>query len=283
MRVEVDSDLAAFLAAVKPWLSTDPVRHNVLMTVMQSRVDGVEPIEEGILLARVLDGEDLVGIAIRTPPHPLLVSMMPPQAAGALARAVVADEGVTAVNGSQDVALPIAQAIADARGGEVRRARGLGRFQLSKLIPARPVSGAARQAGLDDADLVIAWAAAFRDSIREPGAENHDKIRALIGLGQMWLWEDGGEPVSMANRSDPAGGVARVNHVWTPAPLRGRGYASALVAVVTQQILDEGWVPSLYTDLANPTSNKIYQALGYEKLDETGIWTVTMPGEPSGT
>ena len=283
MRVQVDSDLAAFLPAVKPWLSTDPVRHNVLMTVMQSRVDGLEPIEEGIFLARVLDGEDLAGVAIRTPPHPLLVSMMPPQAAEALARVVLADEGVIAVNGSHEVAIPIAAAIAEERGGEVRRARGLGRFRLSRLIPARPTSGAPRQATLDDADLVIEWTVAFHDHIREAGGVNHDKIRARIGLGQMWLWEDGGAPVSMANRSEPAGGVARVNLVWTPAALRGRGYASALVAVVTQQILDAGWVPSLYTDLANPTSNKIYQALGYEKLDEAGIWTVTVPGEPSGT
>src|SRR5262245_2576779 len=109
MRVEIVSDLAAFLAAGKPWLSTDPVRNNVLMTVMQSRVDRIEPIEEGIFLARILDGDELAGIAIRTPPHPLLVSMMSAPAAEALARVVVADEGVTAVNGSQEVAMPIAQ------------------------------------------------------------------------------------------------------------------------------------------------------------------------------
>ena len=283
MRVAIDSDLATFLASVKPWLSADPVRHNVLMTVMQSRVDGVEPIEDGIFLARILDGDELAGVAIRTPPHALLVSMMSASAAEALAGAVVADDEVTAVNGTSAVAQPIAQAVADARGGQVRQTRGLGRFQLSTLIPARPTSGVARPAMPDDADLVIAWTAAFHDYVREPGVENHDKIRARIALGQIWLWADEGAPVCMAARSDPAGGVARVNLVWTPEALRGRGYASALVAVLTQQILDEGWIPSLYTDLANPTSNKIYQALGYEKVDEAGIWAVTIPGEPSGT
>jgi uncharacterized protein len=283
MRVVIDTDLAAFLADVRPWLSTDPVRHNVLMTVLQSRADGVEPIEDGIFLARILDGDELSGVAIRTPPHALLASMMSPAAAAALAAVVAGDDEVTAVNGSKDVAMPIAQAIADARGGEVRQSRGLGRFQLTQLIPPRPAPGAARVAAEADTDVIIQWTTAFHEYIGEPVTVNRDKATARIALGQMWLWEDGGEPVSMVNRSDPAGGVARVNLVYTPEALRGRGYASALVAVVTQQILDDGFVASLYTDLANPTSNKIYQALGYEKLDEAGIWAVTTPGEPSGT
>ena len=59
----------------------------------------------------------------------------------------------------------------------------------------------------------------------------------------------------------------RVGPVYTPPEDRGHGWASALVAEGTQWLLDEGreWV-CLYTDLSNPTSNRIYQAIGYEPV-----------------
>lgn len=284
MRVEVDTDLGRFLDSVRDWLARDPMRHNVLMTVMQSRVDGIEPIERGILLTRVMHGSEIAGVAIRTPPHALLVSMMTAEAAEALADFLIeyAPE-VSAFNGTATVAGFLAERVAAARGGTVERGLGLGRFQLTTLIAPTPAPGVPRQATVDDADLIVRWSYAFHADASVPEAVNPDKIRARIGLGQMWVWEDGGDVVCMVNRSDPAGGVARVNMVYTPKALRGRGYASSLTAYVTQRILDDGQVASLYTDLANPTSNKIYQALGYEKVDEAGIWTVTAPGDPSGT
>jgi predicted GNAT family acetyltransferase len=284
MRVVVDADLASFLESVRDWLSRDPVGNNVLMTVMQSRVDGIEPVEDGIFLARILDGSSLAGVAVRTPPHAMLVSGMPPSATAALAAHLLSNEpSITAFNGTAEVARSLAESVAAARGGSVSQALGLGRFRLTTVIAPRPVSGAPRQASGDDADLVVRWAYAFHEDAATPEPVNPDKIRARIELGQVWLWEDGGERVSMASRSDPAGGVARVNMVFTPKALRGRGYASALTAYVTQLVLDDGQVASLYTDLANPTSNKIYQEIGYEKVDEAGIWTVIIPGDPSGT
>jgi ribosomal protein S18 acetylase RimI-like enzyme len=284
MRVVVDTDLPRFLDTVRGWLARDPVRNNVLLTVMQSRADGVEPIEDGVLLTRVMDGDAFAGVAIRTPPHALLTSGMSPDAAEALAAYLVDQAPDTlAFNGSREVAGLLAERVAAARGGTVGRGLGFGRFQLTTLIPPAPASGAPRQATVEDVDLIVRWSYAFHDDASVPEPVNPDKIRARVALGQMWLWEDGRETVCMVNRSDPAGGVARVNMVYTPKALRGRGYASSLTAYVTQGILDDGYVASLYTDLANPTSNKIYQALGYGKVDEAGIWTVTVPGDPSGT
>ena len=59
----------------------------------------------------------------------------------------------------------------------------------------------------------------------------------------------------------------RIGAVYTPPELRRRGYASALVAAVSQAELDRGrrWC-FLFTDLANPTSNRIYQAIGYRPI-----------------
>jgi predicted GNAT family acetyltransferase len=55
--------------------------------------------------------------------------------------------------------------------------------------------------------------------------------------------------------------------VYTPPGRRGRGYATALVAALSAELLAAGRrFCFLYTDLANPTSNRIYQRIGYERV-----------------
>jgi uncharacterized protein len=57
----------------------------------------------------------------------------------------------------------------------------------------------------------------------------------------------------------------RIGPVYTPPDLRGRGYGSAVTALVTKEQLDGDRDHCfLYTDLSNPTSNKIYMQIGYE-------------------
>jgi predicted GNAT family acetyltransferase len=91
-------------------------------------------------------------------------------------------------------------------------------------------------------------------------------VDARLAAGRALVWEDRG-PVSYAGSSTPAGGVVRIGPVYTPPAHRGRGYASALVAAISQLSLDRGAAACcLYTDLANPTSNRIYLAVGYRPL-----------------
>jgi predicted GNAT family acetyltransferase len=64
----------------------------------------------------------------------------------------------------------------------------------------------------------------------------------------------------------------RVSFVYTPPELRGRGYASACVAAVSGRALASGKsFCTLYTDLANPTSNSIYQRVGYRRIGEAAM------------
>jgi predicted GNAT family acetyltransferase len=85
----------------------------------------------------------------------------------------------------------------------------------------------------------------------------------------MWLWERDGEPVSLAGYTGPTLTGTRVGPVFTPAEHRRHGYASALVAELSAFLLDRGHRACfLYTDLANPTSNAIYERIGYERVAE---------------
>lgn len=91
----------------------------------------------------------------------------------------------------------------------------------------------------------------------------------------MHVWEVEGHPVSLAAAVAPTPHGIRLNNVYTPPEERGRGYASALVAALTQLLLDRGReFVFLHTDLANPTSNAIYQRLGYKLVADLQVYSL---------
>ena len=106
-------------------------------------------------------------------------------------------------------------------------------------------------------------AAAPPDSREAPG-------RGGLGYGGITVWEAGGIPVSMASVTRAVDGMIRVGPVYTPPAMRGYGYAGGATAAVSQAALDAGATQVvLYTDLANPTSNALYQRLGYQPVSDS--------------
>ncbi|WP_042143990.1 GNAT family N-acetyltransferase [Paucisalibacillus sp. EB02] len=88
--------------------------------------------------------------------------------------------------------------------------------------------------------------------------------RSYIQKGSIYLWESEGELVSMVNNSRRTRNGASVNAVFTPDEHKRKGYATSVVAALSQKLLDEGAkFCNLYTDLSNPTSNSIYKKIGY--------------------
>src|SRR4029077_8890307 len=140
-------------------------------------------------------------------------------------------------------------------------------FRLDALIPPTGVPGSARRAGEADRSLLLDWDQAFAEEAEARGMDLERSVDRMVAAGGAWIWVDG-EPVSLAVRRAPAEGSARVGPVYTPPQHRGHGYGSAVTAVATQDVLDDGAVPVLFTDLANPTSNAIYQRLGYRPVSD---------------
>jgi uncharacterized protein len=90
-----------------------------------------------------------------------------------------------------------------------------------------------------------------------------DAVANSISQQRLYVWRTD-KPVSMAQTAGPTPNGIRISLVYTPPEYRGRGYASANVAALSQRMLDQGRkFCFLFTDLANPTSNKIYQHIGY--------------------
>jgi len=282
--VVITDDPAEFLALAEARLAADPVltvvstvTHRALAHVAQ----GLPAPERPRWWAVVRDASGaVVGVAMRTAPfapYPLFVLPMPDDAAVALARAVHArGEQIGGANGALPATQVLAEEAARLQGGTAWAWEHTRLFELGELVEPKPVEGRMRRADTDDTELCLAWFQAFAaDAAEQAGrteGEGHeeyftreDMLERIEG-GRIWLWEVAGETVHLTGFNQPAFGVARVGPVYTPREHRGRGYASAGVAEVSRWLRDQGARACLFTDQANPTSNRIYQALGYRAV-----------------
>jgi predicted GNAT family acetyltransferase len=281
-RVVRHVDLDAYVAAVKSRLASEPVRNNVLATLLAAQSQRAL-VEDDILLLAVydLDSDELIGVALQTPPRALLMSDLPPAAATELAAwCAVHRSDLPGANGPAATA----DAFADAFQSRCERTASIGMrqrmFELTEVTHPSGVTGQARSATLSDRSQLIDWATAFHhEATPLQGKSDHDHLavpidQRLATPGLIWLWELGAAPVSMCWISAPAAGVSRISGVYTPPGHRGHGYASANVAHASEYALRNlADRCMLYTDLANPTSNKIYQAIGYRAVGDVRQWT----------
>jgi ribosomal protein S18 acetylase RimI-like enzyme len=274
----------AFLDRVGPLLLQREAENNLVFGIVGVLRDHPDYYSAPPYLASVEHGETPVACAIRTPPFGMILTRMPQDGldlvAGDIEREYGEIPGVVAP-------APTAEAFADVwsrRTGTEARVKMRQRiYQLDRVRPPEPpASGHLRQATEGDFDLLAEWIDAFSiegegtGPARYTGSSPHRKpqktARLHLDNGSAFVWEDE-EPVAMAVWSGPTPHGIRISGVYTPPEFRRRGYASALVADLSQRMLDDGRsFCSLYTDLANPTSNSIYQAIGYEPVCDSAMY-----------
>ena len=259
MDIHRTRDSTEFADAVLPFLSTDPVRNTVLLTVLDhERVE--RSTHSWFAWACGHDG-DVVGAALRTPPYNVALSAMRPEVAAQLG---VGDDSPGAV-GARDVV--------EAFAGDRRFSTYMLQTQyvLTELIAPCSVPGEARRYEPQDADLYVSWLDAF---VTEAGVtRSPDPLgaldRRLSSEGAMWIWQRDGERVALAGRSSLVCGVPRIGPVWTPPEHRGNGYAAALTAHVCADAFSVGATAcTLFADAANATSNGVYLRLGFRPNGE---------------
>ncbi len=280
-RLRFFADPAEFLAVAGPHLAADPVLSTVVSTVTEAKIaaraSGEEPPADGWWLAVEVAGT-VVGAGIRTAPYPPFLLPMPAAAALVLA-AALHDRGeeVRAVNGALPTVRTFAGEWVRLCGGHVEVAQHTRLHELGDLLAPRPVPGRLVAATDADVDLVSAWFEAFMGDADEQagrprGSSAHpaphgDEVLRRIRAGTVWFWADeDGTRVHLTAANPPSFGVARVGPVYTPPAERGRGLASAAVFAVSRLLRERGARVCLYTDQANPTSNRIYRALGYRPV-----------------
>lgn len=238
----------------------------------------VEPDLTAVFAVVQRDGQ-VAGCVAGTPATRLAVSRLDDEAAAAVAAEVarVAPD-VGAVVAPVPTADVLAAGISRATGRSPYVAMAQRHFCAEAVTAPPDVPGTLRPTGEDDRSLLEAWVGAF---ITE--ALHDDPTRAAASVerwlaqanddGRLMLWEAEGAPVSMAGFLGPTPTGITILSVYTPPEHRGHGYASACVATLTQYLLERGRRRVfLSTDLANPTSNRIYQRIGYRPLGDATMY-----------
>lgn len=221
------------------------------------------------------EGGRTAGVAMLIQPRPLILTDMPDAALAALVELLDARESLTGVLGPKRMADAFKSAWIKRAGVKVTSTMEQGVFETTKVVPPAGVPGRMRELTLSDAPVLADWLEAFTIECKLPEAVTTGEQKRLeatrrVQSGRFRFWEADGAPVAMAAFAGPTPTGVRVNAVYTPPAKRGKGYASALVAELTQALMGEGKERVfLFTDLANPTSNKIYQRIGYVRVGDS--------------
>jgi predicted GNAT family acetyltransferase len=278
LQVHRFSTVDAYLAMAGAYLAAQEAEHNLILGLCTSIRRFPESFADAppTLHAVTTDGERVVGAALRTPPdNQILSEADDPAVAAALADALAA-ERLPGVIGPKMVVARFAERWAAVNGRRARHALSERIFQLDRVIPPRrPASGTWRTASPADRQLVAEWLLAFLTEALPSNPQPDDPLevadRWIQGTSRtLYLWEDEGAAVSVAGAAGATPNGLRIGGGYAPPKLRRRGYATSLTAAVSRDQLDRGRrFCFLFTDLANPTSNRIYQEIGYRPV--TGV------------
>jgi hypothetical protein len=268
-------DAAAFLDHAEAWLLEAEAEHNLLLGIAHAVARGRADYQSPLYFATIERDGEIVGCAYRTPPFKLGLTRMPLDAIPLLVQDVEkCYTELPAVLGPEREAATFAETWADRRGSRYHEGMRQRIYQLDHVRqPASPPPGRLLVASPEHADLIADWIDAFS---REAGiAEIRARSIAQSRIAEkvLFLWHND-EPVSLAGWSARSPNGIRIGPVYTPPSHRGRGYGSAVTAGASQRALDQGVrFCFLYTDLANPTSNSIYQRIGYAPVCDVMDWS----------
>lgn len=273
MRAATYPGARAFLERAQEYLEQEEGLNNLLLGICLR----LNPTDPSALLVGVEEGGELALAGAMTPPHQLILYSHlsnPEEAAAALAQHLCCSPfQVPGVLAAAPLARVFARAWQASTGRDFTAGMRQCVYQLRQVRSRGAAPGNLRPACREDLEMLSEWAMGFnRDVWKRPPAENEAAearrlVEGKIAQQDLYVWEDHDQPLSMAGRARPTRRTIAVNLVYTPPALRGKGYATSCVASLSQVLLDSGFACcTLFADLENPTSNRIYQQIGYEPV-----------------
>ncbi len=268
-----------FLQKVQPFLEKNEALNNLMLglafSLNKPKAEARFDVNEVLMLLIEHPEGHVVLAALQTPPHNLIVS----------AKSDFLTTGIdTLASYLQDQKMSFPGVIGEKRAAShfaqkwstinnLRREvfMDLGVFQLDKVVELPSAKGNIRPMKASDEDIVTKWVMGFGEHTDNNYTLETARKAAQRKLkeGLLRIWELDGKPVSMASAIRPTQNGMGISMVFTPPEHRRQGYARTCVAQLSQEMLDKGYkFCNLFTDLSNPTSNKIYQEIGYYKVGE---------------
>jgi uncharacterized protein len=263
-------DPSLFKKDVKGFLEQDEVVNNLPLGVLQSAE------KTPMLMAVVLKDEEIAWVMLQTQPSKIIFSKaasFSPEELQQIAEQMHHEfESIPGLIGDTKLIVELSGHLSKLRGVTAIVEMDQGLYKLEKVKGKIGSEGKLRALREQEHGLVKEWVYQFCKDVNLPIAMDEADAKAgeLIKKGSLMGWEIDGEIVSMANTTRPTKRNINVNFVYTPIKHRKKGFASDCVAALSQMMLDQGYqTTSLYTDLSNPTSNKIYQEIGYEWVGDS--------------
>ncbi len=288
MQLRRFDDAQQFSARAEPFLLAHEAEHNLPLGICSTLIQSPGYFQEPPYLALVEQAGEVVAVALRTPPYNLVLALIPAAALALIARDLARDpEQLPGVLGPTALSQAFAEIWQSLTGRAFQISLQERIYQLTAVQPIIGIPGHMRRATAADRDVLVRWIAAFNQEAlgTDDRAEAERWVERLFTspLREVYLWEDGAV-VSLADYGGPTSHGIRIGPVYTPPEQRGKGYASACVAALSQLLLDSGRrFCFLFTDLANPTSNHIYQVIGYQPVCDISVWVSIPAGAPDAT
>lgn len=254
----------AFRDTALPFLMEAEAENNLLIGISSRLAANHSTDSPESFFWTVRDGPKTCGAAMWTPPHDLVLSHPFPDAALATLSELLLQmqlplPGVLGPDHATHEFVAKWTAAGTLTADLWRRERI---YRLQRVGPLPLTPGRMIRAEWEHVAGLTPWVDGFLRETGE-GDESLAMLSAAIAGGRLFVWLDD-EFVSMAAWAGPTPNGVRVNMVYTPPEQRCRGYATAVVSTLSSMLLGQGKsFCALYTDLSNPTSNSIYQRIGY--------------------
>ena len=271
MEIELTADAVAFHRLVSEYLEAR-LERSLLAGVL---VGALPATHENALFAAGLDDTsgEVVAVALRTPPFRMLATgFADDRSAGALLDAWLdADPDLPGIGAEPVTADAVGRIWQQRMGGRIELETEMAMHTLTEVLqPSPKADGRLRRAEESERQLLLQWVHEFFAEVHSHDAHAVPASvdRALRTKGA-YLWETEHGPAALVVHSPAVAGTRRIGPVYTPPELRGQGYATTATAELSQLLLDTGAARCmLLTDLANPTSNKIYASIGYVRFGD---------------
>jgi len=279
MKIRRFIDPVLFQERIQEFLLVSEAENNLPLGILNNIIAGDYPEQEPYLALIEENGEPVL-IALCTPPHPTIFSYQKLSPPDEILELVLKDlmnflgDDFVGISGNKGLAARLKDIWENMTGREAKIHMAMRIYKLDEVIPPPVTAGSIRSVEKKDRRLMMDWLNGF---YREAMQKSPDPARARKQIELylksdpefrgLMIWENSGIPASMAGYAGPTPNGIRVGAVYTPPEQRKRGFATAVTAGLSQHLLDRGFkFCFLYTDLLNPTSNHIYQQIGYQPV-----------------
>lgn len=271
MKLTIYDSAESFLSHVEPLLERHEAANNVPLGLAHAIKDHPERFGKPYLWSVDDDDGSVKTVVFWTPPFNVLLAteQLDENELTMVVQSFIEQQmRPVGVTGTVEVAHAFANIWTRLTGQTASVTVKMRAFELRQVKAPVNVAGEMVEATQADHDMLVDWYAGFYvEAMPHVPMTREDlskSVDSYMRPGGTFLWMVDGVPTAMAVRSRDTRRGAVVSLVYTPPEQRGHGYASALVAALSQHILDSGKeFAALFTNLDNPTSNKIYQEIGY--------------------